>query len=135
MNDIERAIRSCENKIRKYQKSLSGANFHRPETMNSIFLERVKINALRAMQDVPDTDVGKNAPLTLDELRQMNGEPVWVVCDKGFEPIAFWVLVEVCEESIFLTHNLGGRTEYASDVELEDDGITAYRHRPEEGTV
>lgn len=80
-----------------------------------------------------------NDPLTLEELRQMDGEPVWVVCDEeavnttpGFEPLAFWTLVEVCEESIFLTNNLGGRTEYATDVELEEDGIAAYRRRPEE---
>ena len=75
-----------------------------------------------------------NDPLTLDELMQMDGKPVWVIYDKGFEPLAFWALVEVCEESIFLTNNLGGRTEYAADVELEDDGITVYRHKPEEGT-
>lgn len=72
-----------------------------------------------------------NAPLTLDELREMDGEPVWVICDKGFEPLTLWALVEVCEESIFLTNNLGGRTEYAADVELEDDGITAYRQKPD----
>ena len=75
-----------------------------------------------------------NKPLTLDELREMDGEPVWVICDKGFEPLGLWALVEVCEESIFLTNNLGGRTEYAADVELEDDGITGYRQKPE-GTV
>lgn len=74
----------------------------------------------------------RNDPLTLDELRKMDGEPVWVICDKGFEPIALCALVEVCEESIFLTNNLGGRTEYAADVELEDDSITAYRQKPEE---
>lgn len=36
-----------------------------------------------------------NNPLTLDELRQMDGEPVWVICDKGFEPLGLWALVEV----------------------------------------
>ena len=89
------------------------------------------ISALR-QQDVADKDVGKNEPLTLDELRKMDGEPVWVVYDKD---AGMWALVEVCEESIFLTNNLGGRTEYAADVELEDDGITVYRQKPEEGTV
>lgn len=85
-------------------------------------------------------DSAHNDPLTLDELRQMDGEPVWIVCDEaavettpGFEPLAFWALVEVCEESIFLTNNLGGRTEYATDVEFEDDGVIVYRHKPEEG--
>lgn len=74
-------------------------------------------------------------PLTLDELMQMDGKPVWVICDEGFEPLAFWALVEVCEESIFLTNNLGGRTEYAADVELEEDGITVYHRKLEEGMV
>ena len=73
-----------------------------------------------------------NEPLTLDELREMDGEPVWVVYD---EDAGMGALVEVLEESIFLTNNLGGRSEYADDVELEDDGITVYRQKPEEGTA
>lgn len=89
------------------------------------------ISALREQECVGDV----NKSLTLDELRQMDGEPVWVICDKGLEPLGLWALVEVCEESIFLTNNLGGRTEYAADVELEDDGITVYRQKPEEGTA
>jgi hypothetical protein len=54
-------------------------------------------------------------PLTLEKLREMDGEPVCIVCDEaakettpGFEPLMFWALVEVGEESIFLTNNLGG---------------------------
>lgn len=92
------------------------------------------ISALR-QQDHFREVTKKVEQLTLDDLRQMDGEPVWVICDKGFEPLGLWALVEVCEESIFLTNNLGGRTEYAADVELEDDGITVYRQKPEEGTV
>ena len=81
-----------------------------------------------------------NEPLTLEELREMDGDPVWVVNDEeavrttpGFEPLVLCALVEVCEESIFLTNNLGGRTEYAADVELEDDGVGVYRRPPERG--
>ena len=88
------------------------------------------ISALRE-QDVADKHVWKNEPLTMDELRQMDVEPVWVVYG---EDAGMWALVEVCEESIFLTNNLGGRTEYADDAELEDDGLTVYRQKPEEGT-
>ena len=73
-----------------------------------------------------------NEPLTLDELRKMDGEPVWVVYG---EDEGMWALVEVCEESIFLTNNLGGRTEYADDAELEDDGLTVYRQKPEEESI
>lgn len=84
-------------------------------------------DALRAQQEAE-----KKAPLTLGELRKMEGEPVWVVVNTGIDQLSFWTLVEVCEESIFLTNNLGGRTEYAADVELEADCITVYRRNPEE---
>lgn len=33
--------------------------------------------AIKALEDVTDKNVGKNEPLTLDELRKMDGEPVW----------------------------------------------------------
>ena len=85
------------------------------------------ISALRQQDQSPES--GKMMPLTLDELRKMDGEPVWVVYG---EDEGVWALVEVCEESIFLTNNLGGRTEYADDVELEDDGLTVYRQKPKE---
>ena len=86
------------------------------------------ISALRQQETVTNRN-GLNEPLTLDELRKMDGEPVWVVYG---EDEGMWALVEVCEESIFLTNNLGGRTEYADDAELEDDGLTVYRQKPEE---
>ena len=89
------------------------------------------ISALRQQEHFREV-TKKVEPLTLDELQKMDGEPVWVVYG---EDAGMWALVEVCEESIFLTNNLGGRTEYAADVELEDDGITGYRQKPEEGTV
>ena len=92
---------------------------------------RVAISALRQQEHFREV-TKKVEPLTLEELRQMDGEPVWVVYG---EDECMWALVEVCEESIFLTNNLGGRTEYANDAELEDDGLTACRQKPEEGTV
>ena len=92
-------------------------------------MEHVQLRAWLA--ELREIKQERNAPLTLDELRKMDGEPVWVVYG---EDAGMWALVEVCEESIFLTNNLGGRTEYADDVELEDDGLTVYRQKPEEGT-
>ena len=100
-----------------------------PDSRYTILREALDM-AVKALEDVTDKNVGKNKPLTLDELRQMDGEPVWVVYG---EDEGMWALVEVCEESIFLTNNLGGRTEYANDVELEDDGLTVYRRKLEEG--
>ena len=79
-----------------------------------------------------------NEPLTLEQLREMDGRPVWVVYDQdaakttpGFDPLALWALVEVTKDSVFLTNNLGGRTAYADDQDLEWAGITVY-HRPTE---
>ena len=82
-----------------------------------------------------------NEPLTLEELREMDGEPVWVVYDQdaakttpGFDPLTVWALVEVTKDSVFLTNNLGGRTAYADDQDLAWAGITVYR-RPPEGEI
>ncbi len=82
-----------------------------------------------------------NEPLTIEQLREMDGEPVWVVYDQdaakttpGFDPLTLWALVEVTKDSVFLTNNLGGRTAYADDQDLAWAGITAYR-RPPEGEV
>lgn len=68
--------------------------------------------------------------LSIAALRKMDGEPVWAVCheEDAMEPLEMWVLVEVTDESVFLTNNLGGRTEYFQDDELEADGILLYRH-------
>ena len=101
-----------------------------PDSRYTILREALDmaISALRQQETVANRN-GLNEPLTLDELRKMDGEPVWVVYG---EDAGMWALVEVCEESIFLTNNLGGRTEYAANVELEDDGITVYRRAGEE---
>ena len=48
------------------------------------------ISALCARQDAE-----KNEPLTLDELRKMNGMPVWVVLDiDGMSPIRSYAIVD-----------------------------------------
>ncbi len=91
--------------------------------------------ALRAQQERENPK-----PLTLDDLRQMDGEPVWVIYSEEaaktipwFKPLALWALVEVTqEESIILTNSLYWRTKYVYDGDLEDDDITIYRHKPKE---
>lgn len=120
----EEAIERLENLL---SKCWTGAAVVSGEDFKAL---NTAIASLRAQQEREDPK-----PLTLDELRQMDGEPVWVVCDvavEGIDLLSFWALVEVAEESIFLANNLGGRTEYAADVEFEDDGITVYRHKPKE---
>ena len=78
-----------------------------------------------------------NEPLTLDELRQMDGQPVYVVIDDGLEPLKMWALVDYIEEEmcLILTNNLGGRSEYYDEDNLNQDHITAYRRPPKEETT
>lgn len=80
-----------------------------------------------------------NEPLTLEELRQMNGEPVWCVDGCGNE---CWCLVN-CEDGFPCGYdNESGLWEgcfygMAGDRKfgLHINGWLAYRRRPEEGTT
>ena len=84
---------------------------------------KMSVNALTEQQNVTDTDVGKNDPLTLDELRQMDGEPVWVNHYNGGE----WVTVHwnrydhisTSFKAVLRSEEYGGRW-------------LAYRQKPEE---
>lgn len=75
-----------------------------------------------------------NEPLTIEQLREMDGEPVFVVIDDGIEPLKMWALVDYIaeEQCLTLTNNLGGRSQYYTADDLEIDHITVYR-RPREG--
>lgn len=70
-------------------------------------------------------------PLTFAQLCEMDGNPVFAVIG-GIEPLKMWTLIEFVEEAhcVILTNNLGGRTEYYSDKELKEDGLTIYRYPP-----
>ena len=71
-------------------------------------------------------------PLTIEELREMNGEPVYLIVDDGYEPLEMWALIDVPEEDhIVLINNIGGRSAYYSDDGLKQDHITVYRRPPE----
>ena len=80
------------------------------------------ISALRE-QDVADKDVGNNEPLTLDELRQMPCEPVYIVA--GY--VSWWDIVSFAGmEYLYL--------KVEGSLPFRDYGKnwTAYRQKPEE---
>ena len=83
--------------------------------------------AVKALEYVPDIFVGKNEPLTLDELRKMDGEPVWVQ-SPGVPEYGRWAIVEGVGENCLFLHD---------DFTCHEYGKTwlAYRQKPEEGTV
>ena len=73
-----------------------------------------------------------NEPLTLDELREMDGEPVYIVFspDVDGEKLQFWALVAVDKwGEVYLMNNLGGSSAY----EEAWANIEAIYRRPPEG--
>lgn len=84
------------------------------------------ISALRAQQEVESKlkVVESNEPLTLDELRKMDGEPVWVQ-SPGIPEYGRWAIVEGAGENCLFLHD---------DFTCHDYGKSwlAYRQKPEE---
>lgn len=76
--------------------------------------------AIRAQQEQEN-----NAPLTLDELRVMDGDPVYII--RFEDNRGWWVVIHGVTKSKLTT-------DYGSWFALEDYGKTwiAYRHKPEE---
>lgn len=68
-----------------------------------------------------------NDPLTIEELREMDGEPVWIT------PGGFWALVIANSgERVRLICNDGERVFADKEIELVGP---VYRRRPKEGTI
>lgn len=93
------------------------------------------IAALRAQQNpkVVETDQFKNDPLTLEQLRKMDGEPVWIV---EYPDWGHWELSEDAQDYIedrdtdfygMMHDDPDGR------YGLHKLGWLAYRHKPKEG--
>lgn len=86
-----------------------------------------------AYDNAPQVDVKElpvNAPLTLEQLREMDGEPVWVE-RPGYGKN--WALVNVWAKStniIYLTCNNGMVLHPQPEL---DSGAKIYRRKPEEG--
>ena len=84
------------------------------------------ISALRQQEHFCEV-TKKNEPLTLDEMRKMDGDPVWVQ-SPGVPEYGRWAIVEGVGENCLFLHD---------DFTCHDYGKTwlAYRQKPEEGAV
>lgn len=111
-------------------------HFGRMHLQTTIDALDTTISALRAQQSKGvEIDQVKNDPLTLDELRLMSGEPVWVVTDRMKE----WCIVhshhsdDVIGGGIIMTRRTAEKRTY----QYKSYGYTwlAYRRKPEEGAV
>lgn len=67
----------------------------------------------------------ENKPLTLEELRGMDGEPVWVEC-LGTKDYSAWTIVDICLNGIHTKY-------FYADFDYYGVEWLAYRRKPEEG--
>ena len=100
-----------------------------PDSRYTILREALDmaISALRE-QDVADKDVGKNEPLTMDELRRMEGQPVYIV-----ENTEYWAIVNSFDQAGVYLLSYGNPDDYGY-FGLYGKTWLAYRQKPEEGT-
>lgn len=97
------------------------------------FIRRFKI-AKAAIEQIVDPK-----PLTIEELRQMIGEPVWTVgVSYDSESWQSWDIIErVDDDGIYFGHSTEGREWWSYNVRHEDGTLydfswCAYRHKPKE---
>ena len=110
-----------------------------PDSRYTILREALDmaISALRE-QDAADKDVEKNEPLTPDELREMDGEPVWVSVSNNWRESGVsegWCIVRFHSEDdrvrVYVYDTRHGARFFAQ----QDYGESwlAYRQKPTEG--
>ena len=102
------------------------------------FLEALDmaISALRQQEHFRDL-TKKVDPLTLDELRQMDGEPVWW-WNKSAKPVCtICVLDRFMDEPMFANYDWQSEDtlKLSKYKWLKKCGYKPYRQKPEEGTV
>ena len=88
--------------------------------------------AIEIVEEMP-TLTPPNEPLTLDELREMDGEPVYVVFrpDISGEKSQSWALVNIDEKygEVYLVDSIPGASCYYDEIWANLEGI--YRRPPE----
>ena len=92
-------------------EKLLDTNIVRQDKVASELLEQV----LYDIQHFP-TLTPQNEPLTIEKLREMDGEPVW------FNTIKRWGIVKVCRDGVFVLTKSG---------EFEVGRCKYYRRQPE----
>lgn len=80
-----------------------------------------------AFDNAPQVEVKElpvNDPLTLEQLREMGGEPVWVECLEN-KDYSVWTIVDFCLDGIHTKY-------FYADFNYYGDEWLAYRRKPEE---
>lgn len=111
--------------IEKAIKAMQNIDLVLSVTESEHEVARMAISALRAQAERENPQ-----PLTLEELRRMDGQPVWVTFADNYVPVThtqippLWMIVSAEDEE------LQAKNEY---VCFSDIGWLAYRSKPKEG--
>lgn len=89
---------------------------------------RMAISALHAQQQAE-----KNNPLTMEELREMGGDPAWCKEYQCWGIVKYETIGHWANKPFFVGawHDRGVAVDFEHDIEAR--GLTLYRHKPEEG--
>lgn len=89
------------------------------------------VDSLLEKVEVPDIHVGKNKPLTLDELKSSAkfGYPVWLV---GMEDGDGWVFIHHVDSCSVRYARIGTSEEWCFRTKSYGVRVWAYRQKPEE---
>ena len=98
-----------------------------PDSRYTILREALDM-AIAALRE-QETVTNRNEPLTLDELRRMEGQPVYIV-----ENTEYWAIVNSFDQAGVYLLSYGNPDDYGY-FGLYGKTWLAYRQKPEEGTV
>lgn len=108
------------------------------EAYQELLRRSMNLNEMLLKKLKPDPE---NKPLTVEQLRKMNGKPVYLVINDGESTLEMWALVCVDDvnyqkdKPIVLRNYLGGHEMFFNDKELEQEEIHAYARKPEVHTL
>ena len=139
----EEAIEYWEGLRKSFSSQLEKEENHfgRMHLQTTIDALDMAISTLRQQEQLDKVSQGssQDKPLTLDELRKMDGEPVWTVTT-GISSSGRWELCTcetVCACPLHKVLRCVTADGEVTDYDLDTYGKTwlAYRQKPEEGTV
>ena len=118
----EEAIKVLE---KQFDKSCGNYHYQNAEKLDFEDALWVAISALRQQERFGEA----NKALTLDELRRMEGQPVYIV-----ENTEYWAIVNSFDQAGVYLLSYGNPDDYGY-FGLYGKTWLAYRQKPEEGTV
>ena len=123
----EDAIKVLE---KQFDKSCGNYRYQNAEKLDFEDALWMAISALRQQEQLDKVSQGssQDKPLTLDELRRMEGQPVYIV-----ENTEYWAIVNSFDQAGVYLLSYGNPDDYGY-FGLYGKTWLAYRQKPEEGT-